>query len=44
MSRYKFIGNEMRPTPKESVAPVCDICVEELVRMEAIVYDRECEP
>ncbi len=44
MSRYKFIGNELRPIPRESIRPVCDICVEKMVRMEAISYDRECEP
>lgn len=44
MSRYKFIGSELRPIPTESTNPICDICVEELVRMEAIAYDRECEP
>lgn len=44
MSRYKFIGCEIRPVPTEPVDPVCDICVEEMVRLEAIVYDRECGP
>jgi hypothetical protein len=46
MRRYKFVGlsGEMQPHPTEPVNPVCDVCVEVWVRMEAVVYDRECEP